>query len=470
MKGKYGILIVDDEAANLEKLRRTFVDEFQVYEAKSGEEALSLLRDQPVSAIITDQKMPGVSGVELLRRSLQVNPDLIRIILTGYTEVEDLMDAINQGHVHRYITKPWEPFSLKQTVSQDLERLELKKENERLNQELKAAYERLQKENFKLKQEAELLKDSPRQLVFQSRSMRDLLMLLDRVVQTDSTVLIQGETGTGKELLARHIHDSSLRRENAFIAVNCGAVPTDLVESAFFGHKKGAFTGATQDRKGYFELSHQGTLFLDEIGEAPLELQTKLLRVLQEGEIFPVGAQSSKTVDVRLIVSTNRNLSHRVEEGRFRQDLFFRLNVFSVWVPPLRTRKEDIETLSQFFLQQFRQRLNKHVPDFEPGVLELLKSYDWPGNVRELENEMERMVILSDSGRSLPAPMISDRIRRSNAHRSPAGSLKQKVYELERQLILDALRAHDQNKSHAAQRLGISRQTLIAKLKSYHSC
>lgn len=470
MRGKYGVLIVDDEVANLEKLRRTFVDEFQVYEAKSGEEALSLLRDQPVSAIITDQKMPGVSGVELLRRSLQVNPDLVRIILTGYTEVEDLMDAINQGHVHRYITKPWEPFSLKQTVKQDLERLELKKENERLNQELKAAYERLQKENFKLKQEAELLKDSPRQLVFQSGAMRDLLMLLDRVVQTDSTVLIQGETGTGKELLARHIHDNSLRRESAFIAVNCGAVPVDLVESAFFGHKKGAFTGAGQDRKGYFELSHQGTLFLDEVGEAPLDLQIKLLRVLQEGEIFPVGAQNSKTVDVRLIVSTNRNLSHSVEEGRFRQDLFFRLNVFSVWVPPLRARKEDIEALSQFFLQQFRQRLNKHVPDLEPGTLELLMSYDWPGNVRELENEMERMVILSDSGRSLSPAMVSDRIRHSNARHSPSGSLKQKVYELERQLILDALRAHHQNKSHAARSLGISRQTLIAKLKSYHSC
>ena len=470
MKERYGILIVDDEGANLEKLKRTFLDEFQVYQARSGEEALSLLRDEPIVAVITDQKMQGLSGVELLRQSLEVNPDLVRIILTGYTEVEDLMDAINQGHVHRYITKPWEPSSLKQTVKQDLERWELKRENERLNQELKVAYERLQKENFKLKQEAELLKDSPRQFVYRSRSMRDLLMLLDRVVQTDSTVLIQGETGTGKELLARYIHDNSLRSGNAFIAVNCGAVPADLVESAFFGHKKGAFTGASEDRKGYFELGHRGTLFLDEISEAPLELQVKLLRVLQEGEVFPVGAQGSKMADVRLIASTNRNLSQQVEKGDFRQDLFFRLNVFSVWVPPLRARTEDIQTLAQYFLQQFRQRLNKHVPDFEPETLKLLNSYDWPGNVRELENEIERMVILSDSGKPLSSTTVSERIRQSNRPHSSAGSLKQKVHDLERRLILDALQAHNQNKSHAALSLGISRQTLIAKLKSYHSC
>ena len=189
----------------------------------------------------------------------------------------------------------------------------------------------MERENFKLRQEAELLTDSSRRLVYESRPMHDLLKLLDRVVQTDSTVLIQGETGTGKELLARYIHENSPRQQNAFIAVNCGAIPTDLVESAFFGHKKGAFTGATEARKGYFELGHQGTLFLDEIGEAPLDLQVKLLRVLQDGEIFPVGAQSSKKVDVRVIASTNRNLSQRVEEGRFRQDLFFRLTCFPCW-------------------------------------------------------------------------------------------------------------------------------------------
>ena len=386
MKPKHGILIVDDEVANLEKLRRTFVEEFRVYEATSGEQALSLLQKEPIAAIVTDQKMAGLSGVDLLRKSLEVSPDLVRIILTGYTEVDDLMDAINQGHVHRYITKPWEPFSLKQTIKQELERWALKKENEQLNQQLQVAYERLERENFKLKQEAELLKDSPRRLVYKSRSMHDLLGLLDRVVQTDSTVLIQGETGTGKELLARYIHDHSLRQENAFLAVNCGAIPSDLVESAFFGHKKGAFTGATEERKGYFELGHQGTLFLDEIGEAPLDLQVKLLRVLQDGEIFPLGAQTSKKVDVRVIASTNRNLSHRVKEGRFRQDLFFRLNVFSVLVPPLRARKEDVESLAQFFLQKFRQRLNKEVDGFEVATLDLLRSYDWPGNVREKRN------------------------------------------------------------------------------------
>lgn len=464
---KYSILIVDDELANLQKLKRTFVDEFQVYEATSGDAALALLRGKPIAVIITDQRMPGMSGVELLRRALEVNPDLVRIILTGYTDVEGLMDAINQGHVHRYITKPWEPFSLKQTVKEELEKWELKKENERLSRELKCAYERLEKENFKLRQEAELLKDSPPCLVYKSRAMSDLVALLDRVVPTHSTVLIQGETGTGKELLARYLHEHSPRHEDPFIAVNCGAIPGELVESAFFGHRKGAFTGASEDHKGYFELAHGGTLFLDEIGEAPLELQVKLLRVLQDGEIFPVGAQSPKKVDVRVVASTNRNLSRMVEEGRFRQDLFFRLHVFSVYVPPLRARREDVADLAHFFLEQFRRRLNKEVPGFDPATVDIFKGYDWPGNVRELENEIERMVILGEPGEPLSPLGVSERIRLLHSANDHPGPLRQKLLELERKLILDALKAHHYNKSHAAEALGVSRQTIIAKLKSY---
>ncbi|HLV02137.1 MAG TPA: sigma-54 dependent transcriptional regulator [Acidobacteriota bacterium] len=470
MNKKHGLLIVDDEIANLQKLKRTFLDDFQVYEATGGEDAIRLLKEKPISIIVTDQRMPGMSGVELLLRSLEINPDVIRIILTGYTEVEDLMDSINQGHVHRYITKPWEPFSLREQVRQELERWELKRENERLAQELKVANERLARENFLLRQEMEVLKESDGKLIYQSKAIEGLLNLLSRVVKTDSTILIQGETGTGKELVARFIHEQSQRAGEAFVAVNCGAIPNDLVESSFFGHRKGAFTGASESRKGFFELANGGTLFLDEIGEAPASLQVKLLRVLQEGEILPVGEGQARKVDVRIVASTNRDLARMVEKGEFRQDLFFRLNVFSVHVPPLRARKNDIPVLVNFFLHRLCRRLNKHVPGIQKDVLDSLLRYDWPGNVRELENEIERLVILCDSGRSITSDLLSERIRfPARVQANHRLSLKEQLAELEKKLILDALEAHNQNKSHAAEALGITRQTIISKLKQYQN-
>ena len=467
MTDKLKLLIVDDEVANLEKLKRTFVDDFEVYEAKSGSEALELLLQIPVSAVITDQRMPGMTGVELLCKSLEVRENIVRIVLTGYTETDDLMDSINQGHVHRYITKPWDPTSLRGVVLGELERWELEQEQDRLAKELGSVNDRLERENLKLRQEVDLLQDSPRRLIHRSYAMKELLQSLDRVVPTDSTVLMQGETGTGKELLARYVHEHSPRRDGPFVPVNCGAVPSELVESAFFGHRKGAFTGATDSRKGYFELSHDGTIFLDEIGEASLALQVKLLRVLQEGEIYPVGAEASIDVDVRVIASTNRNLSHQVEEGEFRQDLFYRLNVFAVFVPPLRGRKEDVDVLSEFFVKRFCERLNRPVLTFEPETLQLLREYDWPGNVRELENEIERIVILTDPGLPIPPSRLSDRIRVKEGAKDSRGPLKEKLAELERELILDALRAHGNNKSRAADALQVSRQTIIAKLKQY---
>ncbi len=465
---KHEILIVDDEPANLQKLKRTFLTEYTVHEARTGDEALLILKDRPVVAIVTDQRMPGMSGVNLLRQAREVRPDTIRIILTGYTDVEYLMDAINQGQVHRYITKPWEPVALKEALRQEIERWQLRKENERLSEELRRANEKLENENLRLRQEIESLEPADKQLVFESQEMRELMRLIDRVVPTNSTVLIQGETGTGKELLARYIHDHSPRADQPFIPVNCGAIPSELVESAFFGHKKGSFTGAIENRKGHFELAHQGTLYLDEIGEAPLDLQVKLLRVLQDAEILPVGAQVPKKVDVRIIASTNRVLSREVEAGHFRQDLFFRLNVFAVFVPPLRTRRDDIVALCRHFLDRCRRRLNKPVPSFDPQTLALLRAFDWPGNVRELENEVERMVILCEPDQPIPPSMVSERVRvASSTGGSNAGGLKEKVAEFEKSLILDALRRHGHNRSHAADALGISRQTIIAKLKQY---
>jgi two-component system response regulator HupR/HoxA len=466
---RYDILVVDDEPANLQKLKRTLHGDFAVHEASGGEEALRILQDRPVAVIITDQRMPGMNGVELLRKAIEVCPDSVRIILTGYTEVEDLMDAINRGHVHRYITKPWEPFALREAVKRELEGWELRRENQRLAGELKNANEMLSRENFRLKQEVEVLREQETTFVFKSQAMADLLKLLDRVVKTDSTVLIQGETGTGKELLARYIHNRSLRRDGAFIPVNCGAVPADLIESAFFGHRKGSFTGASEDRKGYFELADKGTLFLDEIGEAPLDLQVKLLRVLQEGEIFRVGGQKARKVKVRIIASTNRNLAQMVENRRFRQDLFFRLNVFSIHVPPLRTRREDIAVLADYFLQRIGERLNKRIQGFEADVLSRLQAYSWPGNVRELENEIERLVILCDSEQTITASMLSDRLKLGDWRPERPGDLKEQLAEMERQLILKALKEHRNNKTQAAEALGITRQTIISKLKQYQN-
>ena len=467
---RQALLVVDDEAANLQKLRRTFLGEYRVYEASGGREALEVLKDRRVNAIITDQRMQGMSGVELLKQTLEVQPDAVRIILTGYTEVEDLMDAINEGHVHRYITKPWDPFTLQQSVKQEIRHRELKQENSRLAGQLEKANQQLQTENSELRQEVERLQHSGLEFIFESREMKQLLDLVDRVVETDSTVLIQGETGTGKELMARYIHQKSGRQEAPFVPVNCGAVPADLVESAFFGHRKGAFTGATSDSKGFFGQADQGTIFLDEIGDAPLGLQVKLLRVLQEGEILPVGETSTRMIDVRIIVSTNRRLDDLVDAGRFRQDLFFRLNVFSVTVPPLRARRADIEVLARHFLATACSRLGKVSVALAETTLQLLRGYSWPGNVRELENEMERVAILCQSDPEISASHLAERIRYSPVRSQEEElSLRDQLSTLERRLILEALEAHGNNKSQAAQTLGITRQTIISKLKQYQN-
>ncbi len=465
------LLVVDDEVANLQKLRRTFLGEYRVHEAIGGREALEILKDHPVNAIITDQRMHGMSGVELLKRTLKVQPDAVRIILTGYTEVEDLMDAINEGHVHRYITKPWDPFTLQQSVKQEIRHRELKQENSRLASQLKQANQQLQSENRQLQQEVERLQHPGSEFIFESSEMKQLLELVDRVVETDSTtVLIQGETGTGKELMARYVHQKSGRREGPFVPVNCGAISADLVVSAFFGHRKGSFTGATSDSKGFFGQADTGTIFLDEIGDAPLDLQVKLLRVLQEGEILPVGETRARMIDVRVVASTNRRLDEMVDEGGFRQDLFFRLNVFSVTVPPLRARRVDIEVLARHFLATACARMGKAPVELADITLKLLRSYSWPGNVRELENEMERVAILGRSEPEISPSHLSERIRYSSIRSDgKERSLKDQLSTLERRLILEALADHGNNKSQAAQTLGITRQTIISKLKRYQN-
>lgn len=462
---KYELLLVDDELANLQKLQRTFMGQYGVHLAQSGEEALRILEEVSIDAIITDQKMPNMTGIEFLELSQKAYPNLVRIVLTGFTEVEDLIAAINTGKVHKYITKPWEPDDLRMTVQDALEKMELVRENERLATELQVANERLQTENIILRQEVEKEAFS-KTIIYGSPEMENILKLLRRVTGTETTVLIQGETGTGKELIARFIHQKSNRRDQIFIPVNCGAIPKDLVESEFFGHARGAFTGATQEKKGFFEMANGGTIFLDEIGEAPPELQVKLLRVIQESEIMPVGYHQPKKVNVRILASTNRDLKAEVVASRFRQDLFFRINVFSVTIPPLRERKKDIHPLAEFFLQRLSQKLNRKVGHFNEETQKLLLSYSWPGNVRELQNEIERLVLLSEPDSEIAPELLSDHIRQ--CHRpSPHsdGNLKSAVRDLEEEMIRETLARFGQNKSRTARALGISRQSLLKKLR-----
>jgi two-component system response regulator HupR/HoxA len=464
-KRKYELLLVDDELGNLQKLQRTFMGQYNVHLAQSGQSALQILQQVPIDAIITDQKMPSMTGMEFLELSQKSFPNIVRIVLTGFTDVGDLIEAINTGKVHKYITKPWEPDDLRLVVQDALEKMELVRENERLATELKLANERLRAENIILRQEVEKQAFS-KNIVYGSPEMENILHLLRRVTGTETTVLIQGETGTGKELVARFIHGESNRSAQIFIPVNCGAIPRELVESEFFGHSKGAFTGATQEKKGYFEMAHGGTIFLDEIGEAPPELQVKLLRVIQESEIMPVGYHQPKKVDVRIIASTNRDLKAEVQASRFRQDLFFRINVFSVTIPPLRERKGDILPLAEFFLQQFSQKLNRKTGQFNNETRDLLLAYSWPGNVRELQNEIERLVLLSEAEKGIGPELLSDHIRQR--HRSfpiSDGDLKSAVRLLEEDMIRETLARLDQNKSRTARALGISRQSLLEKLR-----
>jgi Nif-specific regulatory protein len=347
--------------------------------------------------------------------------------------------------------------------------------NARLVKRLRAAEERLRKENAYLKGREESRRTGGRgatqEIIGQSSAMKALNGLLDKVVDTKVTVLIEGETGVGKELVAAAVHYRSRRRDKLFVGQNCAAMPENLLESELFGHKKGSFTGAHEEKKGLFEIADGGTLFLDEITETPLSLQSKLLRVLQEGEIRPIGATAEKKVNVRIVAATNRNLEKEVAEGRFREDLYYRLKVFPIRVPPLRERREDIPLLATAFLQRFSAEVGKSAAGFAQQTMELLKSYDWPGNVRELQNEVQRLVIQVDTGAYVTPELLSPRVRQIEGVlervRPTKGTLKEMMDHLERWLLIEALREHSNNKTAAAKSLGITREGLHKKLRAF---
>jgi Nif-specific regulatory protein len=338
----------------------------------------------------------------------------------------------------------------------------------RLIQRLSAAEERLNKENAFLKSREEKRQSAARPILGQSQPMATLLSQLDKVAETRVTVLIEGETGTGKELIASALHYRSKRRDKLFVTQNCAAVPENLLESELFGHKRGAFTGATDDKKGLFEIADEGTLFLDEVTEMPLLLQSKLLRVLQEGEVRPVGATHAKHVNVRIVAASNRNLEKEVAAGRFREDLYYRLKVFPLRVPPLRERRDDIPLLANAFLKRYASEFGKSALGFTQQTLELLMAYDWPGNVRELQNEVQRVIIDVDEGAFVTKELLSPRIRQVEGVIERAGgskgTLREMMDSVEKYLLIEALREHNHNKTSAAKTLGITREGLHKKL------
>jgi len=488
---RYGILIVDDEEAILESLQLTLESEYRVYTARSGEAGLEILEREEIALVIADQVMPGMSGVEFLEKVVERRPRAIRMMLTGYADMSSLVRAINEGRIYRYLPKPWEPDELRIAVKRGLEVYELANTNAELADALAEANERLRAENRSLRREVQA-RYSFEGIIGEAPSMQKVFDVTEKVAQTDATVLLTGETGTGKDLLARAIHYTGTRKERRFVAQNCGALPETLLESELFGHQRGSFTGAHADKKGLFELADGGTIFLDEIGETEPGMQVRLLRVLQDGEIRPLGSSETRKVDVRVIAATNRDLKKRVEEGLFREDLYYRLRVVEIELPPLRARASDIPTLAHHFLDAVAARMGRAFAGFSNAAMDRLVAYDWPGNVRELANEIERVAALAEPQGLIGLEDLSQHVRAqhvpggaSSTARSVEGhgrapvaaagdapvdqriddwDLNRSVEGLKRRMLVAAMREVG-SKSGAAEKLGIPRQSLQKMIK-----
>jgi len=470
----YPVLFVDDEQPLIETLRLNFDRDFTCLAADGGRRALEVVASEPVAVLVTDQRMPEMSGLEVIQHALELKPDLIPIILTGYTDIETLVGAINLGRIHRYIPKPFDSRELRMALESAIrtfhltrENVRLVEDNQRLIDALQAANERLATENgYFRKREAE---DSGfAALLGRSPAMQHAIGLARRVLDTSTTVLIDGPTGTGKELMARAIHHEGARRDKLFVPQNCGAVSETLLSSELFGHRRGSFTGAVADKKGLFEIADGGTLFLDEIAETSPAVQVHLLRVLQEGEIKPVGAARPVKVDVRVIAATNRDLASEVKAGRFREDLYFRLNVFRIHMPPLRERREDIPLLAAHFLERHGRALARHVPRIASEAMDALTRLDFPGNVRELQHMIERALLLCEPGEDITEVELFDEPRAVAVPAdATATSLQAEVTRFERERIALALERCDGNRTHAARDLGLTYRGLLKKMQRY---
>ena len=444
------ILIVDDEPFNIELLEQELEDQgYQTCAARSGEEAMEQVAAYKPDLVLLDWMMPGMDGMEVLRR-LRATPQwraLPVIMVTARASTQDKVEGLDAG-ADDYLTKPIDEAELGARIRAMLRIARLEQENLTLRQAVQSQVQ------FK-------------GVIGKSQAMEAVYQLLRKVVDSDTTVLLSGETGTGKEVLARCIHQEGPRRDRPFVAVNCGAMAEQLLESELFGHKKGSFTGAVNDRPGLFETADGGTLFLDEIGETTPGLQVRLLRAVQEGEIRRVGEEQVRHVEVRVIAATHRDLKEAVAEGSFREDLYYRLNVFPIGLPPLRQRREDIPELALHFLGQRRQRDPRAPEGFTAQAMDVLCGYEWPGNIRELQNEVERAALLGAGEARIDAGHLSERLVGGAPPAPRRGKLKEVLAQVERELILRALEKHQDNRTHAAEELGMSRWGLVQKIRDY---
>lgn len=452
-RSRYRILVVDDELNILKVLSALLKKEgFEVSTAESGEKALGILYEEDVSVVITDLKMPEMDGIELLKNVMRFNSDIPVIILTAHGTINNAVEAIKMG-AFDYITKPFDRDELLQVVKKAVNTFEYRRSDVKIDFET----------------------DEPVHIIGRSQRMQEIYSLIERIAPSDSTVLITGESGTGKELVARIIHLKSNRARGPFIKVNCAAIPRELVESELFGYERGAFTGAYSQKPGRFELADGGTILLDEVSELPFDMQAKLLRVLQERQIWRVGGIKSVPVNVRVISATNKNLALEVERGNFRSDLYYRINVVPIEVPPLREHREDIKDFVNYFIRKFSRKNRKAVSGITDAALEYLINYPWPGNVRELENLVERMVILSSKEildiTDIPEEIKLRQMQRVQQVNSLSGGIdfkeivRKATADIEKELILKALKETNGNVTRAAELLGISRKSLQLKMK-----
>lgn len=447
----YSILIVDDEPAQRLILSGYLKQKsYKIDEAGSGNEAIELLSREIFDLVISDFNMPDMSGLELLKNTKSLNPEIAFVLVTAYGTIESAVEAMKEG-ADDYVTKPVDLEELDLIIKRIFEKKQLISENKQLKEQLAD-------------------KNQLVGIVAHSKKMENILSIASRVADSKATVFIRGESGTGKEVLARAIHFASSRNNNNFIAVNCAALNENLLESELFGHEKGAFTGADKQRRGRFELSDGGTLFLDEIGDLPASTQIKLLRVLQEEKFERVGGTETISVDVRVITATNRNIEKLIKEGKFREDLFYRLNVVSIIIPPLRDRREDIPYLINHFKEKYLSDTKKQNAEFSREAMDLLLKYDYPGNIRELENIIHHAVVLSReeiiSTDDLPSH-ISKRFLNVHGIMNDTATLPQQVENLEKKLVLEALEKTNGNQLKASKLLGISERNLRYRLEKW---
>ena len=449
------LLVIDDEA-NMRHMLSTVLKKagYVVETASDGTEGLKMIDETRYDFILCDIKMPKMGGMEFLDASRDSIGNTTVIMMSAYGSIETAIEAMKMG-AYDYISKPFKTDEVYLTLKKAEERESLKKENRQLK-------ERIQKIEGDYKFH---------KMVTRSKAMKSLFQLAGKAAQHKTTVLILGDSGTGKELIARGIHYSSERADKALVPVNCGGIPESLLESELFGHKKGAFTGADRDKKGLFQEADGGTIFLDEIGELPLSLQVKLLRVLQENEVRPIGDSKSTKIDVRVLAATAKDLEEEVGKGTFRQDLYYRLNVMTIKLPPLNERTEDIPLLCNRFIAKFNQSLEKNISGLAPEAMSRMLEYAWPGNVRELENSIERAMVVSEDSLLLPEHFPAEIIN-NNGSTSPdlfdGFSLKEAQKSLEKKLITRALEETAGNRTRAAKLLEISHPSLLTKIKAYN--